>query len=255
MKSSISKRVALGILLILLVSFIQMPIFAYTEDSICLYSNNGEYIIYVKDVLNEEFEFAFSDKKDESEDNLEFISSELDSSKDAINVAYVNNQLLYKYFLEDSKSYMFVRNSKGEMVVSGDEINLDDTISNWIVDYVSSTTKRIETKVDSETLVDTTEAIKDTELSLNTVRVADYLEIVPKDGASYEYYLVNINDSSDAKALFDMAEEMNSSEKDMYNSLVDAYDFYRQLSWIEGNIEDWTPAEDNKIYQPIESES
>ena len=88
MKSSISKRVALGILLILLVSFIQMPIFAYTEDSICLYSNNGEYIIYVKDVLNEEFEFAFSDKKDESEDNLEFISSELDSSKDAINVAF-----------------------------------------------------------------------------------------------------------------------------------------------------------------------
>ena len=255
MKSSISKRVSLGILLILLVSFIQMPIFAYTEDSICLYSNNGEYIIYVKDVLNEEFEFAFSDKKDESEDNLEFISSELDSSKDAINVAYVNNQLLYKYFLEDSKSYMFVRNSKGEMVVSGDEINLDDTISNWIVDYVSSTTKRIETKVDSETLVDTTEAIKDTELSLNTVRVADYLEIVPKDGASYEYYLVNINDSSDAKALFDMAEEMNSSEKDMYNSLVDAYDFYRQLSWIEGNIEEWTPAEDNKIYQPIESET
>ena len=249
MKSSISKRVALGILLILLVSFIQMPIFAYTEDSICLYSNNGEYIIYVKDVLNEEFEFAFSDKKDESEDNLEFISSELDSSKDAINVAYVNNQLLYKYFLEDSKSYMFVRNSKGEMVVSGDEINLDDVVSNSILDYVSNTTN------DSETLVDTTEAIKDTELSLNTVRVADYLEIVPKDGASYEYYLVNINDSSDAKALFDMAEEMNSSEKDMYNSLVDAYDFYRQLSWIEGNIEEWTPAEDNKIYQPIESET
>lgn len=255
MKSSIIKRVTLGILLMLFVSFIQMPVMAYTEDNICYNPADGEYIVYVKKVQNEEFEFAFSDKSDEQEANLEFISSEKDSSKKSLNVAYVSAAAFDKYFKSDNKAYIYVRNSKGEMVVSGDLVDLYDVITPEILEFVSTTTKRIETKVDTETLVDTTEPIADTELSLNTVRVADYIEIVPEEGATYQYYLVKVEEGSIEAEAFEIVER-TSDENDMYTTLVNAYDFCDALKSVQQSSKVvWTDVKDNKIQEPIDSET
>lgn len=255
MKSSVIKGITLGILLMLFVSFIQMPVMAYTEDNVCLNTADGEYVIYVKKVQNEEFEFAFSEKEDEQESNLEFISSEKDSSKKSLNVAYISAAAFDKYFKSDNKAYIYVKNSKGEMVVSGDLVSLYDAITPEILDFASTTTKRIETKVDSQTLVDTTEPIADTELSLNTIRVADYIEIVPEDGATYQYYLVKVEEGTIEAEVFEIVEK-TTDENDMYETLVTVSDFVDALKSVQQSSKvTWTDVKDNKIQEPIESET
>ena len=255
MKSSIIKWTAICILSVILVSLFQMPAMAYTEENICLNTEGGEYIIYLKNYQNEEFEFAFSDKSNEDEANLEFISSEKDSSKKSVNVAYISEPAYNKFFNDDMKSYIYVKNSAGEIVISGDVVDLNEMITPEILNHVSSTTKRIETKVDSETLVNKTEPISDTQLSLNTIRVADYIEIVPEDGATYQYYLVKVEEGTMENELFDIVEKKTDSN-DMYDSLTTAYDFYDALKSVQQSSKvAWTDVKDNKIQEPIDSET
>lgn len=102
----------------------QLPVMADTKDNVILEKAEG-YLIYYKDICNNEFEFAFSNDSAENVENLVFKSSAKDStSEGALNIAYVNQALKDTYFNDVTKStYLWIRNLNDEMLVTADKVD------------------------------------------------------------------------------------------------------------------------------------
>ena len=116
------------------------------RESITLKKSEEEYIIYYEEICNNEFEFALSTKENESEDNLIFMNSVKDrETEKAVNVAYINSKLYAEFFGNEEKcAYIWIRNAKGEILVSSGKIDLNDFVDDEMIEFVNNTTKRIE---------------------------------------------------------------------------------------------------------------
>ena len=89
------KLTMIAIIFMLGLIAIQTSVFASNENIKILEKNTGDYIIYVKDNLNIDFEFAFSNDLAADKELLTYYSAETDSSEiNANKVAFVNSETI-----------------------------------------------------------------------------------------------------------------------------------------------------------------
>ena len=246
MKKTTIKLVAFVMLVLMLLSIFTVPVKAENYEKVVLKKSDKEFLIYYKEICNDEFEFAFSlDESQPADDLFTKSAKDQEAEKDALNIAYIDTTLYDTYFATN-KAYIWIRDNDEQMVVSADLVDLTDALDDEMIELVNDTTKRI--KVDSTKTRNTHEMADGVDTTITTGKVV----IDEKDGAKYSYQLTRLTDETkDANKLFSLAEALNENINETYTNLSmrkQFYDFYMKL--IPQKNTEWTEVESSEILQP-----
>ena len=244
MKKSTIKLVAFGMLVLMLLSIFTVPVKAETYEKVVLKKANKEFLIYYKDICNDEFEFAFSLDKSQPTDDLFTRSAKDQADEGALDVAYIDATLYDTYFATN-KAYIWIRDNNDQMVVSADLVDLTDALNDGMIELVNNTTKRID--VDTTQTHETHEMVDGVDTTVTTGKVV----VDEKGGAKYSYTLTRLTDTTTkANKLFDLAEALKEDISDTYTNLSLSKQFYDLYMELMPTNSEWTEVENSEILQP-----
>lgn len=244
MKKSTIKLVAFGMLVLMLLSIFTVPVKAETYEKVVLKKANKEFLIYYKDICNDEFEFAFSLDKSQPTDDLFTRSAKDQADEGALDVAYIDATLYDTYFATN-KAYIWIRDNNDQMVVSADLVDLTDALNDGMIELVNNTTKRID--VDTTQTHETHEIVDGVDTTITTGKVV----VDEKSGAKYSYTLTRLTDTTTkANKLFDLAEALKEDISDTYTNLSLSKQFYDLYMELMPTNSEWTEVENSEILQP-----
>lgn len=239
-----SKLIITLSIFILIILTIQLSVYATNENIKILKKDTGEYLIYIKDYLNTDFEFAFSNDENIDQATLIYKTSAKDStSKNANNIAYVDSTNISMFA---NNVYMWAKSSNGKYIAEKVKIDLTDAMLEKDFISAENITKKI--------LIDTTnkdtlkEEINGKEITKTTGKV-----ILKDKNLNYEYILVRLSGTQDYNDLIKLATIISkfNSNTDMYTKINIYKDFlslYNKLLPINSN--DWQKVENSQIAQP-----
>lgn len=244
MKKFTLKIIALVFIMLFLI-FCVPVVATNSKDKVILEKTDTEYLIYYKDILNQEFEFAFSTDKEEKETNLNFTKCAKDQAKDiASNIAYIDTTLYETYFKDKGQAYIWVRNQNDEIVIEADLIELEEALTEEQVEIVNTTTERIE--------VDTTQTTQTNEMldGVDTTITKGKIVINGKENAKYSYLILEAtNADSSAAELYSLAEQVKQAT-DTYQKLKLSKEFYDLYQKLLPTEKEWQPVNELTIMQP-----
>ena len=244
MKKSTIKLVAFGMLVLMLLSIFTVPVKAETYEKVVLKKANKEFLIYYKDICNDEFEFAFSLDKSQPTDDLFTRSAKDQADEGALDVAYIDATLYDTYFATN-KAYIWIKDNNDQMVVSADLVDLTDALNDGMIELVNNTTKRID--VDTTQTHETHEMVDGVDTTVTTGKVV----VDEKGGAKYSYTLTRLTDiTTKANKLFDLAEALKEDISDTYTNLSLSKQFYDLYMELMPTNSEWTEVENSEILQP-----
>ena len=244
MKKSTIKLVAFGMLVLMLLSIFTVPVKAETYEKVVLKKANKEFLIYYKDICNDEFEFAFSLDKSQPTDDLFTRSAKDQADEGALDVAYIDATLYDTYFATN-KAYIWIKDNNDQMLVSADLVDLTDALNDGMIELVNNTTKRID--VDTTQTHETHEMVDGVDTTITTGKVV----VDEKGGAKYSYTLTRLTDTTTkANKLFDLAEALKEDISDTYTNLSLSKQFYDLYMELMPTNSEWTEVENSEILQP-----
>ena len=244
MKKSTIKLVAFGMLVLMLLSIFTVPVKAETYEKVVLKKANKEFLIYYKDICNDEFEFAFSLDKSQPTDDLFTRSAKDQADEGALDVAYIDATLYDTYFATN-KAYIWIKDNNDPMLVSADLVDLTDALNDGMIELVNNTTKRID--VDTTQTHETHEMVDGVDTTVTTGKVV----VDEKGGAKYSYTLTRLTDTTTkANKLFDLAEALKEDISDTYTNLSLSKQFYDLYMELMPTNSEWTEVENSEILQP-----
>lgn len=245
MKKSTIKLVAFGMLVLMLLSIFTVPVKAETYEKVVLKKADKEFLIYYKDICNDEFEFAFSLDKSQPTDDLFTRSAKDQADEGALDVAYVDETLYDTYFDTNKAAYIWIKDNNDQMVVSADLVDLTDALNDGMIELVNNTTKRID--VDTTQTHETHEMVDGVDTTVTTGKVV----VDEKGGAKYSYTLTRLTDTTTkANKLFDLAEALKEDISDTYTNLSLSKQFYDLYMELMPTNSEWTEVENSEILQP-----
>ena len=106
--------------LAILLSVLPINALATNTDIVTVKENDNLYYVYVEGLLNQDFEFAFSNSEDAT--SLNYIVSDKDNSKNSI--AYVDEELKANFFNSED-TYIWVK-TQDKVIIDGEKIVLDN---------------------------------------------------------------------------------------------------------------------------------
>lgn len=245
MKKSTIKLVAFGMLVLMLLSIFTVPVKAETYEKVVLKKADKEFLIYYKDICNDEFEFAFSVDNSQPADDLFTRSAKDQADEGALDVAYVDETLYDIYFDTNKAAYIWIKDNNDKMVVSADLVDLTDALNDEMIELVNNTTKRID--VDTTQTHETHEIVDGVDTTITTGKVV----VDEKSGAKYSYTLTRLTDTTTkANKLFDLAEALKEDISDTYTNLSLSKQFYDLYMDLMPTDSEWTEVENSEILQP-----
>ena len=250
MKKQLNRLITVVLLALSILAITQMAVYAQEEtqnetqeklEVSLLKTSEESYIIYVEDTINTEFLFSFSENNEANEEDLIFSASGLDSNES--NVAYMTKELAESF--TDGKAYMWVQ-IDDELTTY--EINLNQAVTNAEIEFVNTTTKRIEVGTDgSEKTSEDVEGVKITH-SQGKVTITE-------EGEAFSYYMVKVEDEQTTKFVELASQIMTSEELSNYERITLVRQFTDTYTEMFEEIEEWEEVASNKeILQPHESE-
>ena len=244
MKKSTIKLVAFGMLVLMLLSIFTVPVKAETYEKVVLKKADKEFLIYYKDICNDEFEFAFSVDNSQPADDLFTRSAKDQADEGALDVAYIDATLYDTYFATN-KAYIWIKDNNDQMLVSADLVDLTDALNDGMIELVNNTTKRID--VDTTQTHETHEIVDGVDTTITTGKVV----VDEKSGAKYSYTLTRLTDTTTkANKLFDLAEALKEDISDTYTNLSLSKQFYDLYMDLMPTDSEWTEVENSEILQP-----
>lgn len=207
-----------------------------------------EYIIYVADLLDKEFEFAFSNTEKAKVEELQFVPSAKDE-ENGNHVAYVDEALYASYFEGKEHTYLWVK-QEGVEKVKAEEITLKTAMNEEKIQAFNKATKIINVTVGEKELP------TETKDGVTITRKIGTLQIKANEGATYTYQLVKSEENTEVARLIELANQMNALEKkNMYEKLTVYSEFETLYNKLIPSVEDsnWIEAEENTIPQPQEA--
>ena len=212
---------------IMLISILQVKSLAATTDMMVIKENDNQYLIYVDGLLNQNFEFAFSNTEDAS--NLDYIVSATDNNGNSI--AYVDEALKQEYFTAEN-TYVWVQ-TEDKVIIDGEKIDLNTAKSAQELDLIKNITKNITVESSAEQ-----EKIK-----INGEEGTDYYYkfYVASSSKEYNRLLTLVDEISKYDEETDVITKLKgySELQELYNSLVPSV-----------NDENWIKAENMEITKP-----
>ena len=248
----LSYKTKLTVSIIIAILFISILGIIYTvngaNENIQIIKKSGnEYLIYISEHMDSQFEFAFSNDQGADKETLGYKSSILDSTSEKNNVAYIDNSLYTTYF--SGKTYFWARDLSGKYFAEKVEVDLSKAIEESNVNLINNLTKII--KVDTKNTITTSEVVNEVKVT-KTVGKVDVLE----EGTTY-YQLVKLPASEEYNEFMKTAEKIANDkiENNMYAKLEVANKFSDYYNRLVPDIDDanWIKVNNNTILQPEES--
>lgn len=232
-------KMMLIITFLMIICIAPAKVFA-TNDDIQIYkNNNNEYLIYVKDLVNQEFKFAVSNSELEP---LGYINSGKDKQENANSIAYLSEEQA-----NEENLYIWIKKDN-QYILKGERLELNQSITEEQVKLIDNQTKKI--KVDTTQKTETTEVVD----GVTKTKTRGKIVITDDQNAEYEYERNKVGDYAIGDKLNEIAEKIknNFSEMDMYEKLEVTQEYnnlYKQL--LENAI--FEKVENMTIEQPEES--
>ncbi len=181
-----NSRLKLLVAIIVFCILVMMPIFinAANNDLAIVKTGEKSYLIYINEYLSQNFKFAFSDKSDTPEAQLNFINSSLDQdAENPSNVAYITESTY-----SDNTIYMWIKDGEGKITENPIQLNLNEATNKEDIEAVEQITKKIP--------VDTTQKYEYPEQIIDGYKktvVTGKIEITDTDKATYYYEQTRCN--------------------------------------------------------------
>lgn len=237
-----SKLIVLLIVFILGIVALQVTANASNENIEIIKKSESDYLIYIKDNLDSDFEFTFSNNKDGNDLTFDKKAG-LDSKPENPNankIAYINSLTIGLF---ENPTYMWAKNEKG-YIVEGIEIDLSKAISSAELEEISNVTKIIPVDL---TKTNTTEKEVDNKKIITTLG-----KVVLEEG-KYQYILVKLSNSEEYDELLNLLTRISKFNKDtdMYTKVGVYNKFYKLYENLKPtNQSNWIDVENNEILQP-----
>lgn len=250
MKKKLVSKVIFTILMVVAILAISNNVLAVNETYTILQKTEQEYVIYLKSSLDKEFEFVYTNEVLKDDTTLDYIKNAKDS-KDGLPVAYVDADLFAKYFEGKTTTYLWAKNADG-YIAKGIKVNLTESVTEKMVEFVKNTTKRIDVNTNSKDVV---EVEKD---GIKYTTTTGKIVIEDDKEATYYYTMTDITKSEEYAKLMGLAEIINKSESASTVTKLDNskefYDLYTKLL-SETKKDAWIKADNMEIPQPKESKT
>lgn len=232
MKNSKSKMLLIAsLILIMLVSILQIKSLATNSDMLLIIKGtDNTYLIYVEELLNKDFEFAFSNN--ENGKNLNYIASAKDSEGN--NIAYVNDNLKQSFFNSEN-TYIWVKTDE-KVLIDGEKISLDNVKTIEQLKAIENVTNRITVKSDAE---------------------EDKIEINGNQNEKYFYQVFVPSSSERYDKLLNLADKIgkydeNTNVFEKMRTYNEFYDLYHSLV-SELDNDEWAEAKNMEIIKPYDA--
>lgn len=249
MKKTISKLIVLIIAFLLSIVIMQISVYATNENIEILEKANGDYLIYIKDNLNNDFEFAFSNVANADKNSLSYMDSETDGTgENASKVAYVNSVTKELF---NQPTYMWARIGTN-YILEGVQVDLSKAMHEYDLQYAASLTKEIE--VDTTKTNTVKETIDGKEI---TTTVGKVVLTNINENANYSYILVKLPNSQEYNKLMDLATRVSkfNSTTNMYTRINIYNEFLNTFNnLIPSDTDNWIDVQENEILQPEDAE-
>ena len=232
MKTSKTKiLLGMALVVIMLVSMLPINSLAATSDILVIKENDNQYLIYMNGLLNENFEFAFSNSEDATD--LNYITAVKDNEGNYI--AYVDADLKVKFFSSDD-TYLWVKNTNDEIIVDGEKITINDAKTIEQLNILENLTKNI---------------------TINSSAENEKITINGEEGKTYYYKFFVAGTSEEYNRLLTLVEEINNFDENTnaYTKLQS----YSELSELYNNLvaslseDNWTEAKNLEITKPYDA--
>ncbi len=247
------QRLMLIISVMLIAVMVLMPSYAKaaTDEKLAVVNTSSNYLIYVDGLLDEEFEFALSNSKDET--NLVYENSATDNAGNAVAYYDATNQKFAD--VDISKPVYIYVNGKKDM--QGLEVNLTESITSEELDNIEKITKTIPVTTEKES-VEYTETVD----QLNLVTIVGSVKIQENEenkNAKYSYQLIKLPANDERyDTLWNLLTEFNSDYNNMpVNEKINLSTEFSKLYTELINSAEWTEVKDKdlRIEQPEDAET
>lgn len=249
MKKTIFKLILLIIAFLLSIVIMQNSVWATNENIEILEKSNGDYLIYIKDNLNNDFEFAFSNVANVDKNSLSYMNSETDGiGENANKIAYVNS---VTKALFNQPTYMWARIGTN-YILEGVQVDLSKAMHEYNLQYVASLTKEIE--VDTTKTNTVKKMIEEKEI---TKTVGKVILTNINENANYSYILVKLPNTQEYNKLMNLVAIVSkfNSTTNMYKRINVYKEFLNTFNnLIPSYTDNWIDIQENEILQPEDAE-
>lgn len=225
----------------------QLSIFATNEKIEIVKNSNTDYLIYIEDNLNSDFEFAFSNDQNIDKTTLTFKKAETDStSVNANKIAFINSSTIELF---ENPTYMWAKDSNENYIINGILIDLTQAVSKETIETAANITKTI--PVDT-TKTDTTK----NEIDGKTITMTVGKVVLTEKNEDYEYIIVELPYTEKYESLVKLATKISkfNNETDMYNRIKVYKEFNNLIEELRPNSSsNWKKVEKNEIAQPVDA--
>lgn len=204
-----------------------------------------KYIIYVKDLQKEEFNYAIANTPTAKEMELKYIHSSKDDEQNSVIVIDKN---VYNV-KQNEKAYLWIKHGERE-IITGKEIDFSQSFEKSKIEEVENTGKRIKTEIISDLVQE--ERTDENGVKI-TVKVGG-IKIKDNQNARYFYQIMPATD--EYGTLMELAEKIKNeySQMDMYEKINVAKEFYNKYSNLISKA-NWNLVEEMQIKQPKEAKN
>ena len=243
--------------IILFIAVIPIAVLAVTNENVSIIStindeSKQEYIIYIKETLEQKFKFAFTTNENPGEMDLIYINSISDLGKNQ--VAFLDAETYEKISIENKPIFMWAKDENDNLILKGIQIDLTKSITKENINDVETLTKRIEVEIaDSEE--DTTTIRNENIEGVDEIANVGYVKIVENEnGSTYYYEMTKLPGEEKYNQLMTLVEKIKEEydEMDMYEKIQIGEQFNKLYSEVTSEAK-WQKVENMTIKQPEES--
>lgn len=204
-----------------------------------------KYIIYVKDLQKEEFNYAIANTPTAKEMELKYIHSSKDDEQNSVIVIDKN---VYNV-KQNEKAYLWIKQGERE-IITGKEIDFSQSFEKSKIEEVENTGKRIKTEIISNLVQE--ERTDENGVKI-TVKVGG---IKIKDNQNARYFYQIMPATNEYGTLVELAGKIKNeySQMDMYEKINVAKEFYNKYSNLISKA-NWNLVEEMQIRQPKEAKN
>lgn len=232
----LSSKILLIVMAVILVLSLNATVNATAEDMAVLKNTNGDYLIYLKEYLNDEYSYAITTSADVEENNLNWYTA-----KDT------NGNSVIKVSKEQVGLYLWVK-VNNEIIKKAEPINVTEVSTEAEINEMKTLTNRIK--------VDATQTITEETREDNVIRTVTQgvLKITDDANAKYSYDIVLLNDeNTSCKELVNLMSKINA-DMDIFQAIDVAQEYTALWNNIITNAE-WKEVTNAIIAQPIDAEN
>lgn len=249
MKKTIVSKVTLCFaIFIMTIALLQGFSFAKSENIQMIKKNNEEYMIYIEELLEQEFQFAFSNEV--NNENLKFYDSATDKAENGNHIAYIDSTIYNQNFKNQKNVYLWIK--QGDVYkIKAQKIDLNDAISEEEIQSLNQLTKKIAVEIGSKDLPSETQNGVTQNVKIGTINITDI------KSEKYYYQIVKVVNDTDTSKIIELVSKLNNlNGKNIYEKLSAYNELKQTYSKIAPNLDEknwWNEVKDYTIEQPTDS--